>query len=74
MGTDYVIVGSCEESVVRIYNSQTGKLFRDVEFNTVPSRHIKCNVLKDDVDDEIDVQSLRGDPFHPFSFTALIAQ
>jgi hypothetical protein len=32
-GSDYVIVGSTEESVVRIYSSRTGKLLRDVMFD-----------------------------------------
>ena len=27
---DYIIVGSCQESLIRIYNSSTGKFLRDV--------------------------------------------
>jgi len=61
MGNDYIIVGSCEESLVRIYSVNSGKLFRDVEFDKTSSGYLKY------------IQSLRSDPFHPFSFTALIA-
>jgi hypothetical protein len=31
-GSDYIIVGSTEENIVRIFSSKTGKFLRDVTF------------------------------------------
>jgi hypothetical protein len=58
-GSDYIIgkkllrfkllisflVGSCEESVVRIFSSQTGKLLRDVELQTKYTPSASCILL-----------------------------
>ena len=33
-GSDYIISGSCEESVVRVYCAKTGRFFRDVSLDT----------------------------------------
>jgi len=60
---EYIIVGGCEQSNLSIFNSKTGKLLRDVEFN-------------EKYEDNLTVycQSLRGDPFYDFNFSALIAR
>jgi len=58
---DYIIVGSCEESIIRIFNAKNGKYFRQVHFNEFSSRGFPY------------IQSLRADPFRDFEFTALVA-
>ncbi|EKX41632.1 hypothetical protein GUITHDRAFT_164342 [Guillardia theta CCMP2712] len=60
-GSDYIISGSCEESVVRIYCARTGRFFRDftIDRGSGPA--------------SLYVQSLRGDPFHPFHLSVLVA-
>ncbi|KAI4385286.1 hypothetical protein MLD38_003331 [Melastoma candidum] len=58
---DYIISGSCEEHVVRICCSQTGRRLRDI-------------VMEDgDAGKSSFVQSLRGDPFRDFHFSVLAA-
>ena len=63
-GDYYTIVGSCDDNVVHIFNSETGAFFRDVELTTPtdgwdPHGLIYC-------------QSLRGDPFVPFNLSVLV--
>eukprot|EP01117_Protostelium_nocturnum_P011849 TRINITY_DN4322_c1_g1_i2.p1 TRINITY_DN4322_c1_g1~~TRINITY_DN4322_c1_g1_i2.p1 ORF type:complete len:768 (-),score=257.15 TRINITY_DN4322_c1_g1_i2:100-2403(-) len=58
---DYMITGSCEESVVRMYSTKSGKLLREVE--------LKAN----DIQDSCYIQSLRGDPNREFLFTVLLS-
>jgi WD40 repeat protein len=60
-GGDYVITGSCQESVVRIYNALTGQYHSEVNYSS-----------PDHGDTLIYCQSLRGDPFHPFHFSVLL--
>jgi hypothetical protein len=60
-GSDYIISGSCEESVVRIYCAKTGRFLRDVQLDFLGSST------------SLYVQSLRGDPFAHFSFSVLVA-
>ncbi|KAM6591289.1 hypothetical protein CsatA_013894 [Cannabis sativa] len=60
-GGDYIISGSCDEHVIRICCSQTGKRLRDVyleDFETGNSMF---------------VQSLRSDPFRDFNLSVLAA-
>ncbi|KYQ92113.1 hypothetical protein DLAC_06953 [Tieghemostelium lacteum] len=58
--SENIIVGSCQETVMRIYNSSTGKLVRDVE---LPPSFFFSN--------RPGIQSLRGDPFNSNSFLIL---
>ena len=68
----HIITGSCEEPVVRILRTTCGRKLRDVV------------VTSDGVDDErcrahdergrVYVQSLRGDPHHPYRFGVLVAE
>ena len=60
-GSDYIISGSCEESVVRVFCAKTGRFFRDVSLDsgTGPA--------------SLYIQSLRGDPFKHFHFSVLVA-
>eukprot|EP00250_Pteridium_aquilinum_P015955 c22858_g1_i1 orf=126-2885(+) len=60
-GRDYIISGSCEENVVRIYCAQTGRRLRDL---ALEGRDSKTSIY---------VQSLRGDPFRDFHFSVLAA-
>lgn len=60
-GRDYIITGSCEENVVRIYCAQTGRRLRDL---ALEGRGSKTSIY---------VQSLRGDPFRDFHFSVLAA-
>lgn len=60
-GRDYIISGSCEENVVRIYCAQTGRRLRDL---ALEGRGSKTSIY---------VQSLRGDPFRDFHFSVLAA-
>lgn len=60
---DYIITGSCNENVVRVYNARTGAFFTEVDMDnreTVEHRSLY-------------VQSLRANPGRRFSFSALLA-
>eukprot|EP00026_Physarum_polycephalum_P002456 Phypoly_transcript_02463.p1 GENE.Phypoly_transcript_02463~~Phypoly_transcript_02463.p1 ORF type:complete len:915 (+),score=141.40 Phypoly_transcript_02463:75-2747(+) len=59
---EYVIVGSCDENIVRVYNAGTGRLFREVEMAQLPTQY-----------GTLYIQSLRGDPLLPFNFTVLVS-
>jgi len=59
---EYIIVGSCDENIVRVYNAGTGRLFREVEMSHLPSQY-----------GTLYIQSLRGDPLIPFNFTVLVS-
>jgi len=61
-GRDYIIVGSCEESSVRIYSALTGKFLRDVDFASPNLRYTTY------------CQSLRGDPLNDFNFSVLLSR
>eukprot|EP01102_Stenamoeba_stenopodia_P018926 TRINITY_DN7024_c0_g3_i1.p1 TRINITY_DN7024_c0_g3~~TRINITY_DN7024_c0_g3_i1.p1 ORF type:complete len:209 (-),score=30.35 TRINITY_DN7024_c0_g3_i1:168-794(-) len=72
---DYIIVGSCKQSVVWVYNAKTGQFFRDFELATQDlcnspsfeyqrSRHLYPF--------SIYCQSLRADPFSQFRFSVLV--
>ncbi|XP_038997664.1 uncharacterized protein LOC120122605 isoform X2 [Hibiscus syriacus] len=58
-GRDYIISGSCDEHVVRICCSQTGRRLRDVYIEGMDSGN------------SVFVQSLRADPFRHFNFSVL---
>ncbi|KAF3794274.1 DNA damage-binding protein 2 [Nymphaea thermarum] len=60
-GGDYIISGSCEESVVRVCCAQTGRRLRDIPLEAAGSRNSRF------------VQSLRGDPFRAFHMSILAA-
>ncbi|XP_062101866.1 protein DWD HYPERSENSITIVE TO UV-B 1 isoform X2 [Humulus lupulus] len=60
-GGDYIISGSCDEHVIRICCSQTGKRLRDVYLEDSESGH------------SMFVQSLRSDPFRDFNLSVLAA-
>ncbi|CAN6449688.1 unnamed protein product [Victoria cruziana] len=60
-GGDYIISGSCEESVVRVCCAQTGRRLRDIPLEDAGSRNTRF------------VQSLRGDPFRAFHMSILAA-
>ncbi|KAK9287314.1 hypothetical protein L1049_015728 [Liquidambar formosana] len=60
-GRDYIISGSCDEHVVRICCSQTGRRLRDISLEGTSSRT------------SMFVQSLRGDPFRDFNMSILAA-
>lgn len=60
-GRDYIISGSCDEHVVRICCSQTGRRLRDV---SLEGRGPSNSMF---------VQSLRGDPFRDFNMSILAA-
>ncbi|XP_011013111.1 PREDICTED: uncharacterized protein LOC105117876 isoform X4 [Populus euphratica] len=60
-GSDYIISGSCDENVVRICCTQTGRRLRDVYLEDVESGN------------SLFVQSLRGDPFRLFHMSVLTA-
>jgi hypothetical protein len=47
-----------------IFSTSSGKMLRDIEFNTSPSENPGLIPY---------IQSLRGDPFADFSLTALVA-
>jgi len=64
-GSDYIISGSCEESVVRIFCSKTGRFFRDVSLAGGSSHGQGPSSLY--------IQSLRGDPFRHFHLSVLVA-
>ncbi|GJQ15468.1 hypothetical protein GpartN1_g7259.t1 [Galdieria partita] len=72
-GKDYMITGSCEEKVVRIYSTMSGKLFREVEMNTSSSSGQSNQVHTILSKESPYIQSLRGDPFQPFSFSVLLS-
>jgi len=72
-GKDYMITGSCEEKVVRIYSATSGKLFREVEMNTSLSSEHGSHVNNILSKESPYIQSLRGDPFQPFSFSVLLS-
>ncbi|GJD11083.1 hypothetical protein Gasu2_52360 [Galdieria sulphuraria] len=72
-GKDYLITGSCEEKVVRIYSTMSGKLFREVGMSTSSSSE-RGNQFHTVLSKESPyIQSLRGDPFQPFSFSVLLS-
>ncbi|CAM8904294.1 unnamed protein product [Rhodiola kirilowii] len=58
-GGDYIISGSCDEHVVRVCCSQTGRRLRDIALEGKGSRS------------SMFVQSLRGDPFREFNMSIL---
>ncbi|KAK1316796.1 hypothetical protein QJS10_CPA05g01262 [Acorus calamus] len=58
-GRDYIISGSCEENVVRICCTQTGRRLRDI---SLEGRGLRNSIF---------VQSLRGDPFRDFHMSVL---
>lgn len=60
-GRDYIISGSCDEQVVRICCTQTGRRLRDVSLEGKGSWT------------SMFVQSLRGDPFRDFNMSILAA-
>lgn len=60
-GRDYIISGSCDESVVRVCCAQTGRRLRDIHLEGGASRG------------SLSVQSLRGDPFRDFHMSVLAA-
>lgn len=59
---DYIVSGSCSESVVRVYNARNGKCVTevDVDERIVAPENRLC------------VQSLRGNPLRPYNFCALL--
>jgi hypothetical protein len=59
-GGDYVITGSCQEDVVRVYNSRTGRCFREIELD---GEHTGFSF----------VQSLRANPNRDFNLSVLLA-
>lgn len=61
-GGNYVVSGSCNESVVRVYNARNGKCVTEVDMDErfVPPGSSLC------------VQTLRGNPLRPYSFCALL--
>jgi WD40 repeat protein len=59
-GRDYVITGSCREDVVRVYNSRTGQLLREIELDSDHSAMVF-------------VQSLRANPHRDFNLSVLLA-
>lgn len=63
-GNDYIISGSCDESMVRVCCAQTGRRLRDVslEFG------LQWNGSEFSM---MFVQSLRGDPFRDFNMSVL---
>lgn len=60
-GRDYIISGSCDESLVRVCCAQTGRRLRDIHLEGRASRG------------SLSVQSLRGDPFRDFHMSVLAA-
>ncbi|XP_024019793.1 uncharacterized protein LOC21392749 [Morus notabilis] len=60
-GRDYIISGSWDEHVVRIFCAQSGKRLRDVYLEDLDSG------------DPMFVQSLRSDPFRDFNMSVLAA-
>lgn len=62
-GHDYIISGSCTEDVVRIYNSQTGRLYREIEMD---NRTHPWSTM-------IYVQSLRANPRKSHCFSTLLS-
>ncbi|KAJ4914270.1 transducin family protein / WD-40 repeat family protein [Raphanus sativus] len=59
-GNDYIISGSCDESMVRVCCAQTGRRLRDVSLEGNGSEFSMMFV-----------QSLRGDPFREFNMSVL---
>ncbi|KAF7811050.1 WD repeat-containing protein 5B [Senna tora] len=60
-GRDYIISGSCDEQVIRVCCTQTGRRLRDV---SLEGRSLGSSMF---------VQSLRGDPFRDFNMSVLAA-
>ncbi|XP_054786816.1 protein DWD HYPERSENSITIVE TO UV-B 1 isoform X2 [Prosopis cineraria] len=60
-GRDYIISGSCDEQVIRICCTQTGRRLRDI---SLEGRSSGSSMY---------VQSLRGDPFRDFNMSVLAA-
>lgn len=60
---DYIITGSCNENVVRVYNARTGGFFTEVDMDNRESTGGAS----------LYVQSLRASPGRRFSFSALLA-
>ncbi|XVF45020.1 hypothetical protein PTKIN_Ptkin02bG0172200 [Pterospermum kingtungense] len=60
-GKDYIISGSCDESVVRVCCAQTGRRLRDI---SLEGKALGSSMF---------VQSLRGDPFRAFNMSILAA-
>jgi hypothetical protein len=85
--TDYIITGSCEESIVRLFNADTGKQLGDVEMDCIreqlpespESSWLDRSSLLDEQQAAMVpvhhsyVQSLRPDPHRPFAFSTLLA-
>lgn len=59
---DYIVTGSCMESVVRIFNARTGALFGEVDMD---GRERISGT-------RVGVQSLRANPWRKFNFSALL--
>mmetsp|Transcript_700 Transcript_700/g.2144 ORF Transcript_700/g.2144 Transcript_700/m.2144 type:complete len:803 (+) Transcript_700:68-2476(+) len=59
----YIIVGSCDQDTIRIYDAINGKYFREVPIldPAETNRPVYC-------------QSLRGDPMFPFHFSVLASR
>ncbi|CAN0927087.1 Protein DWD HYPERSENSITIVE TO UV-B 1 [Linum grandiflorum] len=60
-GRDYIISGSCDEQVVRVCCTQTGRRLRDISLEG------------ESLGSSMYVQSLRGDPFRDFNMSVLAA-
>ncbi|KAL8205157.1 hypothetical protein R6Q57_008708 [Mikania cordata] len=60
-GTDYILSGSCDEHIVRICCTQTGRRLRDLSLEG------------ESTGSSMFVQSLRGDPFRDFNLSVLAA-
>lgn len=84
--TDYIITGSCEESIVRLFNAETGKQLCEVEMDCIreqlpESLESSCSDPHYRSEQQTAavpvhhsyVQSLRPDPHQPFAFSTLLA-
>eukprot|EP00300_Choanocystis_sp_HF-7_P017248 c19672_g1_i3.p1 GENE.c19672_g1_i3~~c19672_g1_i3.p1 ORF type:complete len:216 (+),score=40.66 c19672_g1_i3:315-962(+) len=58
--SNYIVTGCCEEGVVRVFCSRTGKFLCDTSVPFSPA-------------EQPYVQSLRGDPLKPFCFSAIFS-
>lgn len=59
---DYIITGSCMESVVRVYNAKTGAMLNEIDMDNRQGI-VEKGVL---------VQSLRANPHRSFNFSVLL--
>lgn len=60
---DYIVTGSCQESVVRVYNARTGAFFTEVDMD---GRSGSCM-------NNYYVQTLRANPSSSFYFSAILS-